>query len=65
LDSSCGVYAINAGAQDCATIGDAVYAGNSYETGNAVAITINHVFEEDGCSKAVHFQINESFFEYL
>jgi zinc protease len=63
LDNGIEVYAINAGAQDVLQLEMIFYAGNSYESANAVASVTNHMLK-NGTSTKNAFQINEHFEYY-
>jgi len=63
LDNGVEVYAINAGAQDVLQLEMIFYAGNSYESANAVAAATNHLLK-NGTSTKTAFQINEHFEYY-
>jgi zinc protease len=63
LDNGVEVYAINAGAQDVLQLEMVFYAGNSYESANAVAAVTNHMLK-NGTSTKTAFQINEHFEYY-
>jgi zinc protease len=63
LDNGVEVYAINAGAQDVLQLEIIFYAGNSYESANAVAAVANHMLK-NGTSTKTAFQINEHFEYY-
>jgi predicted Zn-dependent peptidase len=60
LDNGVNVYAIDAGSQDVLQIEMVFYAGNSYETANAVAAATNYLLK-NGTSKKSAFEINEAF----
>ncbi|HMG83696.1 MAG TPA: pitrilysin family protein [Ferruginibacter sp.] len=63
LDNGVEVYAIDAGAQDVLQLEMIFYAGNSYESSNAVATVTNHMLK-NGTSTKTAFQINEHFEYY-
>jgi zinc protease len=63
LDNGVEVYAISAGAQDVLQLEMVFYAGNSYESANAVATVTNHMLK-NGTSAKTAFQINEHFEYY-
>ncbi len=63
LDNGVNVYAIDAGSQEVLQLEMVFYAGNSYESGNAVAAATSHLLK-NGTSTKSAFEINESF-EYF
>ncbi len=63
LNNGVEVYAIHAGAQEVLQMEIVFYAGNSYETNNAVAIATNFMLKNGSSTKSA-FQINEHFEYY-
>ncbi|MBL0356652.1 MAG: insulinase family protein [Chitinophagaceae bacterium] len=63
LDNGVKIYAIDAGSQEVLQMEMVFYAGNSYETANAVAPATNHMLK-NGTSTKSAFEINEAF-EYF
>jgi zinc protease len=63
LPNSIPVYAINAGAEDVLMVEFVFYAGNAFETKNAVAASTNYMLK-NGTSTRTAFQINEHFEYY-
>lgn len=63
LNNGVQVYAIDAGSQDVLQMEMVFYAGNSYETKNAVAAATNHQLK-NGTSSKTAFEINEHFEYY-
>jgi zinc protease len=60
LDNGVCVYAIDAGSQDVMQMEMVYYAGNSFESGGAVAAATNHLLK-NGTSTKSAFEINEHF----
>ena len=60
LDNGVEVYAVKAGAQEVLQLELVFYAGNSYESNNAVAGATNYLLK-NGTSAKTAFQINEHF----
>lgn len=63
LNNGVQVFAIDAGSQDVLQMEMVFYAGNSYETKNAVAAATNHQLK-NGTSSKTAFEINEHFEYY-
>ena len=63
LDNGVVVYAIDAGAQDVLQMEMVFYAGNSFESSNAVAAATSYMLK-NGTSTKTAFEINEAFEYY-
>lgn len=63
LDNGVEVYAIDAGSQEVMQMEMVFFAGNSYETANAVAAATNQLLK-NGTSTKSAFEINENFEYY-
>ena len=63
LDNGVKVYTIDAGSQEVLQMEIVFYAGNSYESANAVAAATNHLLK-NGTSNKTAFEINEQFEYY-
>ena len=63
LDNGINVYAIDAGSQEVVQLELIFYAGNSYESANAVAAATNQLLK-NGTSTKSAFEINEHFEYY-
>lgn len=63
LDNGMEVFAIDAGSQEVLQLEMVFYAGNSYESANAVAAATNQLLK-NGTSSKTAFEINEAFEYY-